>query len=553
MKKLCKRGLCLILIFSLVNIHSPILEASTTGKTEISYDGIVVENNSNVNDYIQFKNLNYINEEDKTTNCTITLYKDKEKLSKLKSSTIGYTNFRGKDYSWNIGNILGKEAGSVYLTFKYTSKEESEVIKLDYEEEKTSSPLDMSNVVIENKYNGTSEKIYVTVNNLSNGDYIYVYKQGTNGSYTKLGSLLCRSKGTVTGNYTRTTGLDKLYLTQKKKNQYESIEKQEVIVPEAGVTDFGKADSDYPDVKIVAKDQTGNDVVEISGVGTSTVVTLYTDASKTKKIKSQTINTKGSISITNILSYGTVYVTLRAPDKYESAVIPITPVLAEKTQILDGNVILENNSGTNDYIKFTNLKYTEDDFKNTNVTFTLYADKDKKEKLYSGTISYSYLQGNKTYSVSIGKKLKENSGTAYLSYKYPTQTESELIPILYEEEKYSPIINEEDVLIVNKYTGTSEKLYVTLNKLCSGDIVYAYKLLANGSYSQLASATCSATSDSVTLGFANPAGVDCIYLQVKRPNQYDSKQKTKINIPKAGITSYGSQNYGFARLIYKSY
>lgn len=262
----------------------------------------------------------------------------------------------------------------------------------------------MSNVVIENKYNGTSEKIYVTVNNLSNGDYIYVYKQGTNGSYTKLGSLLCRSKGTVTGNYTRTTGLDKLYLTQKKKNQYESIEKQEVIVPEAGVTDFGKADSDYPDVKIVAKDQTGNDVVEISGVGTSTVVTLYTDASKTKKIKSQTINTKGSISITNILSYGTVYVTLRAPDKYESAVIPITPVLAEKTQILDGNVILENNSGTNDYIKFTNLKYTEDDFKNTNVTFTLYADKDKKEKLYSGTISYSYLQGNKTYSVSIGKK-----------------------------------------------------------------------------------------------------------------------------------------------------
>ena len=514
-----------------MNIHSPILEASTTGKTEIAYDGIVVENNSNVNDYIQFKNLNYINEEDKTTNCTITLYKDKEKLSKLKSSTIGYTNFRGKDYSWNIGNILGKEAGSVYLTFKYTSKEESEVIKLDYEEEKTSSPLDMSNVVIENKYNGTSEKIYVTVNNLSNGDYIYVYKQGTNGSYTKLGSLLCGSTGTVTGNYTRTTGLDKLYLTQKKKNQYESIEKQEVIVPEAGVTDFGKAGSDYPDVKIVAKDQTGNDVVEISGVGTSTVVTLYTDASKTKKIKSQTINTKGSISVTNILSYGTVFVTLRAPDKYESAVIPITPVLAEKTQILDRNVILENNSGTNDYIKFTNLKYTEDDFKNTNVTFTLYADKDKKEKLYSGTISYSYLQGNKTYSVSIGKKLKENSGTAYLSYKYPTQTESELIPILYEEEKYSPIINEEDVLIVNKYTGTSEKLYVTLNKLCSGDIVYAYKLLANGSYSQLASATCSAASNSVTLGFANPAGVDCIYLQVKRPNQYDSKQKTKINIP----------------------
>lgn len=283
MKKLCKRGLCLILVLSLLNIHSPILQASAAGKTEIYYDGIVVENNSNVNDYIQFKNLDYINEEDKTTNCIFTLYKDKEKLNKLKSATISYTNFRGKDYSWNIGNLLGKEAGSVYLTFKYTTKEESEVIKLDYEEEKTSPSIDLSNVVIENKYNGTSEKIYVTVNNLSNGDYIYVYKQGTNGSYTKLGSLLCGSTGTVTGNYTRTNGLDTLYLTQKKKNQYESEEKQEVPVPDAGVTDFGKEGSDYPDVRIVAKDQTGNDVVEITGVGTSTVVTLYADASKTKK------------------------------------------------------------------------------------------------------------------------------------------------------------------------------------------------------------------------------------------------------------------------------
>ncbi len=552
MKKLCKRGLCLILVFSLLNIHSPILEASTIGKTEIYYDEIVVENNSNVNDYILFKNLDYINEEDRTTNCVFTLYKDKEKLNKLKSSTISYTNLKGKDYSWNIGNLLGKEAGSVYLTFKYTSKEESEVIKLDYEEEKTSPSIDLSNVIIENKFNGTSEKIYVTVNNLDNGDYIYVYKQGTNGSYTRLGSLLCGSKGNVTGNYTRTSGLNKLYLTQKKKNQYESLEKQEVLVPEAGVTDFGKVGSDYPDVKIVAKDQTGNDVVEISGVGTSTVVTLYADASKTKKIKSQTINTSGNISVTNILSYGTVFVTLRAPDKYESSVIPITPVLAEKTQILDGNVILENNSGTNDYIRFSNLKYTKDDFKNTNVTFTLYSDKEKREKLYSGTISYSYLQGNKTYSVSIGKKLKENSGIAYLSYKYATQTESDLIPISYEEEKYSPIINEEDVLIINKYTGTSEKLYVTLNKLCSGDIVYVYKLLENGSYSKLASATCSATSDSVTLSFANPTGVDCIYLQMKRPNQYDSKQKTKINIPNAGITSYGSEDSDLPNLSIKA-
>lgn len=67
---------------------------------------------------------------------------------------------------------MGKEAGSVYLTFKYASKEETEVIKLDHEEEKTSPSIDMSNVVIENKYNGTSEKVYVTVNDLSNGDYV---------------------------------------------------------------------------------------------------------------------------------------------------------------------------------------------------------------------------------------------------------------------------------------------------------------------------------------------------------------------------------------------
>lgn len=552
MNQLWKRMICMVLVISLLDIHPQTVRAAeTTVKTEISYEGISVENNAGVNDYIRFTNLNYIHDKDKGISCTFTLYRDEQKLNKIKSTIVNYKYLQGRDYSWNLGTLLGKESGSIYLTFKYSGNEESDVIKLDYEEEKTSPAIDLTRVSVVNKYNGTAEKIHVTVSDLDAGDTVYVFKKGSNDAFTRMGTLLCENGGSVTGNYTRAAGLDKIYLTQKKNNQYESIEKQELAVPEAGITSYGTPDSDYPDVKIVAKDQTGNDVVEVSGVGAGTIVTLYTDESKSKKIKSQTINTNGTISVTNILNYGTIFVALRAPDKYEGPVIPVSPVLALKTKVLEGDIRLENNSGTNDYIRFLNLKYTEEEFKNTGVSYTLYADREKKTILYSGTISSSYLQGDKEYAVSIGKKLGKNSGIAYISFKYATQTESELVSVPYEEEKYSPVINPDNVFIVNKYTGSAERIYVTVNALCPGDVVYAYKLSAKGTYIELASKTCQSASDSATVSFAKPADADSVYLQIKRPNQYDSLEKTKIDIPEAEITTYGAENTDLPGLVLK--
>lgn len=75
------------------------------------------------------------------------------------------------------------------------------------------------------------------------------------------------------------------------------------------------------------------------------------------------------------------------------------------------------------------------------------------------------------------------------------------------EEKYSPVISPDNVFIVNKYTGSAERIYVTVNALYPGDVVYAYKLLADGSYSKLASKTCQSAADSATVSFAKPAGI----------------------------------------------
>lgn len=467
------------------------------------------------------------------------IIQDDLKTTKLKSATINYLNLQGKDYSWNLGKLLGKEEGIAYITFKYASKNESDVVVVNCPGEKTSPAIETSNVVVENRFSGTSEKVYVTVNNLESGDTVYIYKKAANNTYAVLGSLISSATGTVTGNYTKTTELDKVYLTQKKKNQLESVEKQEFAVPMAGTTTFGVEGADFPVACVIAKDQTGQDIVEISGVGSGTIVTFYKDSLKKSRIKRQTINTSGSISVTNILSYGTIYVTFRAPDKYESLVIPVVPIPAVETSLLYDSVRLENNAGTNDTIKFSNLMYTEEEYKKINVAFTVYSDESKTSKLYSGTIPYGYLQGNKDYSVSIGKKLGENSGTAYLSFKYTTKKESELYPIAYEEEKYSPNISLENVSTITKYTGTSEKVYFTVNNLQSGDIVYVYKLLASGSYSQILSATCTAASDSVAFNFANPADADHVYLQLKRTNQYIAKDKTMVGIPAAGITTWG--------------
>lgn len=542
MKKI-RKLICFILVIGLLMGQPiPVAAVTTIGGTQISYDEISIANNAGTNDYIYFKNIKYVLAEDKSASCVVSLYKDEAKSTKLSTKTISYSYLSGKDYTWNVGNIFGREAGSVFLTFKYSGKEESETVKISYEAERTSPNVDQENVIIENKYNGTAEKIYVTVSGLSYGDYVYIYKKAANGAFSLLGSLSSGNAGVVTGNYTRTAGLDQIYISQKKKNEYESEEKLLVPVPEAGITTFGENDTDYPDVKVVAKDRTGNDIVEITGVGTKTVVTVYADPNKNKIIKTQTINGNGNISISNIMNYEKVYVTFRAPDKYESSVLAVPPVPAEKTLLAYDKIEIQNNADANDYIKFSNLKYTDEADKGTGVTYTLYADKEKSSKLFSGTMSYSLLQGGKEYSSSIGKKFGADSGEVYLSFKYAFKKESDLIPLSYEAEKYSPDITKENVTVVNKYTGTKERIYVTVDMLQSGDIVYVYKLLSNGSYSQLASMKCSNSSGSVTMYFDNPSDADCIYLQMKRENQYISPQKIKFVIPDAGITSYGGEN-----------
>lgn len=542
--ELCKQVVCIMLIVSMVltsNLSLTTASADDTAVTQVNYDSIEVINNANTNDFINLTNLNYVLSEDKSTNCYLTLYSDVEKTNQLKSIRISYSYFAGKNYSWNIGKTLGEESGTVYLTFRYSNKSESEIITLRYEAEKTSPAFDLSNVTIENKYNGSSEKIYVTATGLSKGDYIYIYKKTETDTFKLLGSLLAGSTGTVTGNYTRTAGLDKIYLTQKRVNEYESIEKQEIIVPEAGITTYGTEYSDYPDVEIIAQDKTGSDTVEVSGVGTGTVVTLYSDADKSTKIKSQTINTSGSISVRNIVTYAVLYVTLRAPDKYESSVIQVVPKPAATTSLKYDKMEVANNAAANDYIYITNLKYVDEADKNVNVTCTVYSDKNKTSKLYSSTISYSYLQGDKTCALNIGKKLGEDSGILYISFKYTTKKESELIELTYEAEQYSRDISKDDVFIINKYTGSAEKIYVTVGDLQTGDIVYVYKLLANGSYSQIGSATCPSSSNSVTINFTNPSDTDVIYLQLKCVNQYICKQKTEMAIPDAEVTTYGKE------------
>lgn len=538
-----KRMICLILIISLC-MQSTISFASTeeNSVTQVTYDVISVENNADANDYIYFKNLHYVLSEDKSKSCTLTVYDDISKTKKLKALTISYTYFAGKDYSMNLGKLLGKDSGTIFLTFKYSSKEESDIIEIPYEGEKTSPALDPSCVTLENKYNGTKEMLYVTVGGLSSGDYVYVYKKGSNDSYTQLGSIAGGSTATVTKSYTRTEDLKEIYLTYKKKNEYESIEKQMFIVPEAGVTTYGTEDSDYPSAQIVAKDRTGNDIVEVSGVGSGTVVTLYTSEDKSAKLKSQTINTSGSISVSNIINYPVLYATLRAPDKYESAVISLSPIPAKTTELSYDGIEVQNNSGTNDYINFINLKYTDEEDKSTSVTCNVYADIDKTKQLFTKNISYSYLQGDKNYSLSIGKLLGEESGTVYITFKYATKKESDVIVLHYDGEKYSPEILPKDVSIISKYTGSSEKVYVTVNNLQSGDIIYVYKLLENGTYSQLGTSTCSSSANSVTINFTKSADMEFIYLQLKRTNQYISKEKAKFIVPEVPNTTYGTED-----------
>ena len=352
------------------------------------------------------------------------------------------------------------------------------MIPILYEEEKYSPIINEEDVLIVNKYTGTSEKLYVTLNKLCSGDIVYAYKLLANGSYSQLASATCSAASdSVTLGFANPAGVDCIYLQVKRPNQYDSKQKTKINIPKAGITSYGSQNTDLPDLSIKAIDKTGNDLLEISGAQSNTKFEVYSDENKTNKITSATINTSGSISIKNIMNYEALYVTVRVPDKYECAPIRIVPVPAPKSKIAYKKIYVNNYiADVGDSLCFEELQYAEQEDNKSNLTLKIFADQDKSTVLYSGTVSYSKLQGE-NYSVSLSNKLGLEPGTLYVSVKYPTKRESDLIPVSYEGEKTSPKLGESQVVIDNDliWEDISKcKVKVRVPKKASDDVVKVY-------------------------------------------------------------------------------
>lgn len=279
-----------------------------------------------------------------------------------------------------------------------------------------------------------------------------------------------------------------------------------------------------PELAINPVDKTGNDLLEISGAIENTKVVVYSDEEKTNKITSASINISGSIAINNIMSYEALYVTVRVPDKHESSPIRIVPVSAPKSKITYEKVYVNNfTSDVGDSLCFDGLQYAEEEDSKTSLSLKIFSDREKTTVLYSGTVSYSKLQGT-DYSIGLDNKLGLESGVLYVSVKYPTKRESDLITVSYEGEKTSLPLKESQVVIESDlvrgdFTKINVRVKVPDKK--SDDIIRVYQSLEG--------------TETLAAGYETfrlPQAAETIFVTMQNKGCYESP-RTAISLPRA--------------------
>ncbi|MFV0423944.1 MAG: hypothetical protein ACK5K7_00005, partial [Bacilli bacterium] len=510
-------------------------------KTYLICEDITINNNVDEYDTINFKGLNYLDYTGENFYCSLNIYSDINLQEKIYETEISSYFLNQSNYQVNIPQ-LGREAGNVYITFQYPNKEVSDTIAVKYNAELTTGTLNEANISVVNNFNGSSNLIAMSLVNLKVDDTIKVYTL-SNDVYTLIASGKATWDSKATINLTLPNSTSTLYISNTSLGYAES-EKLELQIEDAKITTFGTGNSDIPEPKLNILNNLGKDYLSVSNVPNNTVITVYADENKTTKLQSTTISGSGQLSLTNVGNYNQIYVSLRVPNKLESEVIPVAVSEANQTSLTYDKIDISNNSGVNDYINLSNLMYTDESDKSTTVTMTVYGNATKTTTLYTGSVSYTYTQGNKDYSVSMGNKLGQTNGTVYVTFKYPTKTESNVIPISYEAEKTSTNIEKSDVSLETRYTGTSNVVYVTATNLNQGDIVYVYKKLANGTYTSVTNTTAGSTGIA-TASFTKPTDAETLGFTVKRVNQYESTVKVDLAIPVAETTTFGTVNSDF--------
>jgi len=254
-------------------------------------------------------------------------------------------------FTLNSG-VLVSTGGKIYVSVTSSSANESARTAVSYSSEKSTS-LAVGAVTVANNYTGTDDT--VAISGLATDDIINIYKTST-GTATWVDPITVTSNGTLTINITQLgTMAGKLYVSITKSLKSESARTVISYSPEPTATvPIAKAIS-------VTNNYDAEDYVTVSGLSSGQTVNIYSSATITTTIASNTAADNNPITFTlydGVLKAagGKIYVSVKSDGSLESARVAVSYASEISTAPTKSNILVVNNSGSNsDTVTVTGL------------------------------------------------------------------------------------------------------------------------------------------------------------------------------------------------------
>ncbi|MDP4181796.1 MAG: hypothetical protein Q8942_11970 [Bacillota bacterium] len=413
---------------------------------------------------------------------------------------------------------LGKSAGSIYVTLTSENMLESDRVKVDFEAEPVSDPLEADYISIQNN-SGKADTINFT--DLNEGDTLKIYNSQEGGKL--LGSAVVPiSKTDLTISVPQLGILDgSVYISRKSKGMGES---GRIKVDYAGEE---VSDTISDDNILVANNAGIADTVSVSCLSSGDVVKVY-NLNKGGKLLGSTVvqssKSEATVSVSQLgTTAGSIYVTVTSINKRESVRTKSDYPSESKSKppSLD-NISIVNNARTVDTVKVIGLTAGD--------AVKIYDMAQKGKLLGSATVTGT----NNDVTVTISQ-LGSDAGSVYISVTGKNQQESDRIKADYKEEAKSPAPYPENVTITNNARSADT---VKVGGLASGDVVRIYDAASLGNF--LGSATASNTDATVSIPqLGTTAG--SVYITVSSSNKKES-QRTQVSYAAEPVSGSADDN-----------
>lgn len=504
------------------NTESSRTKASYDGEPKsspISADSIIITNNAQKSDTIQISGLD--------SKDLVKVYSDAKGGKLLGYKTVPAS---GSDITLNV-NQIGIEAGYVYISVISKGQLESDRVKVAFDAEPKSTPLNPDDFIITNNAK-KADTIYIS--NLNGGDVVKIYNAISGGK-------LLSSKTVSTNSYEATITLSQLgssagyiFATVTSAECAESIR-----VP---VSYDGELPSDKPILEyITVTNNSGkSDTVNVSGLSAGDVIRVYNSTTKGTLLGSATVSASGNevtVTISQLgTSGGSVYVSLTSSGKNESSRVQVNYSAESKSGIISSsNITITNNVGKADTVYGTGFSAGD--------IIKVYDSYTGGTLLGSTTVPSSATE----FTIFISQ-LGTDSGTAYISVTSSGKLESVRIGVSYLGELKSSSLDANSISITNN-VGSSDTIYVS--GLTAGTVVKVYSAASSG---YLLGSAVVATSKSDATVYIQQLGTAAgsVYISITQSGTQESSRTKADYSAEGSSTAPGVNNISITNNVGKA-